>query len=436
MNRKAFYPVSWVPTVYFAMGLPFVVLNMVSVLMFKGLDISDAQIALWTSLIMLPWTLKFLWSPFLEMFKTKKFFVVFTQIASGVGFGLVALSLQLPHFFACSIALLAVIAFSGATHDIATDGVYMTELSKSDQAKYIGWQGAFYNIAKIVASGGLVYLAGWLVKRFGGVEGASGEVVYEANVHAWMIVMFVMAIVMISLGLYHTRMLPSGGAATSEATSFKETFDKLVEVILDFFKKKHIWYYIAFIILYRFAEGFVMKIVPLFLKADTASGGLGLTNQQIGLYYGTFGAGAFLIGSLLAGYYIARRGLRRTLFTLCCIFNLPFGVYALLAWFQPSSMWLVGGGIVVEYFGYGFGFVGLTLFMMQQVAPGRHQMAHYAFASGIMNLSVMLTGMASGFLSDLMSYRIFFLAVMLATIPAFVITRLVPFTYDDKPNDK
>ena len=175
-----------------------------------------------------------------------------------------------------------------------------------------------------------------------------------------------------------------------------------------------------------------MKIVPLFLKADRASGGLGglgLTNQQIGLYYGTFGAGAFLLGSLLAGYYIARRGLRRTLFTLCCIFNLPFGVYALLAWFQPSSMWLVG-------FGYGFGFVGLTLFMMQQVAPGRHQMAHYAFASGIMNLSVMLTGMASGFLSDLMSYRIFFLAVMLATIPAFVITRLVPFTYDDKPNDK
>ena len=436
MNRKAFYPVSWVPTVYFAMGLPFVVLNMVSVLMFKGLDISDAQIALWTSLIMLPWTLKFLWSPFLEMFKTKKFFVVFTQIASGVGFGLVALSLQLPHFFACSIALLAVIAFSGATHDIATDGVYMTELSKSDQAKYIGWQGAFYNIAKIVASGGLVYLAGWLVKRFGGVEGASGEVVYEANVHAWMIVMFVMAIVMISLGLYHTRMLPSGGAATSEATSFKETFDKLVEVILDFFKKKHIWYYIAFIILYRFAEGFVMKIVPLFLKADTAAGGLGLTNQQIGLYYGTFGAGAFLLGSLLAGYYIAHRGLRRSLFTLCCIFNLPFAVYALLAWFQPQSMWLVGGGIVVEYFGYGFGFVGLTLFMMQQVAPGRHQMAHYAFASGIMNLSVMLTGAVSGYLSDWKGYGVFFIVVMLATIPAFVMTWFVPFTYDDKPTTK
>ena len=240
---------------------------------------------------------------------------------------------------------------------------------------------------------------------------------------------------LVALGAYHLRALPSGGSA-AEHHSLREGLSGLKEVIAAFFTKKHIWYYITFIILYRLGEGFVMKIVPLFLKADTASGGLGLTNQQIGLYYGTFGAGAFLLGSLLAGYYIARRGLRRTLFTLCCVFNFPFAVYALLAWFQPSSMWLVGGGIVVEYFGYGFGFVGLTLFMMQQVAPGRHQMAHYAFASGIMNLSVMLTGMASGFLSDLLSYRFFFIAVMLATVPAFVITKLVPFTYDDKPKDK
>ena len=151
MNQNSRNPISWVPAVYFAMGLPFVVLNMVSVLMFKGLGIGDAQIALWTSLIMLPWTLKFLWSPFLEMFKTKKFFVVLTQLITGAGFALVALALHLPAFFAVCIALLAVIAFSGATHDVATDGVYMSELNKQDQAKYIGWQGAFYNIAKIVA---------------------------------------------------------------------------------------------------------------------------------------------------------------------------------------------------------------------------------------------------------------------------------------------
>ena len=207
MSRKNHNPISWVPTVYFAMGLPFVVLNMVSVLMFKGLGIGDAQIALWTSLIMMPWTLKFLWSPFLEMFKTKKFFVVLTQMVTGAGFALVALALQLPFFFAICIALLAVIAFSGATHDVATDGVYMSELNKQDQAKYIGWQGAFYNIAKIVASGGLVWLAGALLVGFGGVEGATEAVRHEATRHAWMTVMLILAAVMLLLGFYHMRTL-------------------------------------------------------------------------------------------------------------------------------------------------------------------------------------------------------------------------------------
>lgn len=415
------------------MGLPFVVLNMVSVLMFKGLGIGDAQIALWTSLIMLPWTLKFLWSPFLEMFRTKKFFVVMTQMITGAGFALVALALQLPFFFAVCIGLMAIIAFSGATHDVATDGVYMSELNKQEQAKYIGWQGAFYNIAKIVASGGLVWLAGALLKHFGGVPGATEAVRYEATLHAWMVVMLILGGVMVLLSLYHMRMLPSGGAAATGATSTRETLDKLLEVIRDFFKKKHIWYYIAFIILYRLAEGFVMKIVPLFLKAERSVGGLGLDEQQIGLYYGTYGAAAFVLGSLLAGYYISHRGLSRTLFSLCCIFNLPFVAYTLLAIYQPESGMLIGGAIVLEYFGYGFGFVGLSLFMMQQVAPGKHQMAHYAFASGIMNLGVMLPGSISGYVSDWLGYEVFFIFTLFATIPAFLITYFVPFTYPDTP---
>ena len=424
-------PLRWVPTLYFSMGLPFVALNMVSAVLFKDLGISDAQIAFWTSLIMWPWTLKFLWSPFLEIFRTKKFFVVTTQLLSGTLFGFAALSLHLPHFFAVTVAVFAAVAFSGATHDIAADGVYMSELSTSEQAKYIGWQGAFYNLAKLVATGGLVWFAGFLYEGFS----AGGTATFDAYVYSWTVVLAILCGLLVLLGLYHLRALPSGGSA-SGGRSLRDGLAGLREVIGAFFTKRHIWYYIAFIILYRLGEGFVMKIVPLFLKADISSGGLGLTNQQIGLYYGTFGAGAFLLGSLLAGYYIAQRGLQRTLFTLCCIFNLPFAVYALLAWLQPQSMWLVGGGIVVEYFGYGFGFVGLTLFMMQQVAPGKHQMAHYAFASGIMNLSVMLTGAVSGYLSDCLGYGYFFLLVMLFTVPAFVCTRFVPFTYDDKPNDK
>lgn len=435
-NRRS--PISWVPTLYFAMGMPFVVLNMVCTLMFKGLDVSDAQIAFWTSIIMFPWTLKPLWSPLLEIYKTKKFFVIFTQIATGCIFGLVALALHLPNFFAVCIALLAIIAFSGATHDVAADGVYMASLSKDDQARYIGWQGAFYNIAKIAATGGLVYLAGMLIETYtGDVTGlspaAAATAKHNGSVMAWTIIMAVIGGIMVILGLYNAKFVPSEvNNDAEERPGFKETMVELGNVFVDLFRKRHILYYIFFIILYRFAEGFVMKIVPLFLKADRADQGLGLSEKEIGLCYGTFGAAAFVIGSILAGYYVAHRGLQKSLFSLCCVFNLPFVAYTLLAVYQPESLVLIGGGIVLEYFGYGFGFVGLTLFMMQQIAPGKHQMAHYAFASGIMNLGVMLPGMLSGYVSDWLGYRHFFIFVLFCTIPAFLITWFVPFTYPDK----
>lgn len=436
MRKKS--PITWVPTAYFAMGLPFVVLNMVTVLMFKGLEVDDKLITFWTSLILLPWTLKPLWSPFLELFRTKKFFVIVTQLLTGITFGLVAFSLNLSHFFSVSIALLAVVAFSGATHDIACDGVYMSELSNEEQARFIGWQGAFYNIAKIVATGGLVYLAGYLI------EANTGQGSLEASKKAWMIILLILSVTMILLGLYHVFALPSTQVEKKQEgeRSNKDVMRELGQVLMDFFRKKHIIYYICFIILYRFAEGFVMKIVPLFLKAGRDMGGLGLSEKEIGLYYGTYGAAAFVLGSLLAGYYIARRGLKKTLFTLCCIFNLPFVVYALFAYLQPESGWIICAGIVFEYFGYGFGFVGLTLFMMQQVAPGKHQMAHYAFASGIMNFGVMIPGMLSGWVCESLGdwfdkpggYEPFFIFVLIATIPAFLITYFIPFKYDNSGN--
>ena len=433
-NKKN--PITWIPTSYFAMGLPFIVLNMVTVLMFKGLGVEDKLITFWTSLILLPWTLKPLWSPFIELFKTRKFFVILTQIITGITFGLVAFSLQLPHFFSISIGLLAIIAFSGATHDIACDGVYMGELSPADQSKYIGWQGAFYNIAKIVGTGGLLYLAGYLIEDF--QKTGKGDA-FAANQHAWMIIMAILCVVMVLLGIYHIFMLPTGGKAKErEKNSTREVMKDLGEVLLDFFRKSHIVYYICFIILYRFAEGFVMKIVPLFLKADRDLGGLGLSEKEIGLYYGSYGAAAFVIGSLLAGYYISAKGLKRTLFSLCCIFNIPFVVYTLFAIFQPTNGYLICSGIVFEYFSYGFGFVGLTLFMMQQIAPGKHQMAHYAFASGIMNLGVMIPGMLSGWVCETLGecfnkpsgYEPFFIFVLIATIPAFIMTYFIPFKYN------
>jgi MFS transporter, PAT family, beta-lactamase induction signal transducer AmpG len=415
-------PAFWVPTAYFAEGLPFVAIAAASALMFKNLGISDTQIAFWTSLILLPYTIKPLWGPFLEMYKTKKYFVVATQLLTGVLFGLVAFSLSLPNFFAYSIALLAMIAFSGATHDMAVDGVYLNALSPKLQAAYIGWQGAAYNIAKVLSGGALVYMAGQLEASIGVVS-------------AWMAVMGIYGAIMLLLGVYHIKTMPAGGAATT-VTSLNEGFATLKDVVISFFQKKNIGYGILFIILYRFAEGQAIKITPLFFKAAREQGGLGLTTSEIGIVYGVFGALAYLLGSLAGGYYVSNKGLtKRTLLILCCFFNLPFVVYAILAYFIPTSLSTIAAAVAVEYFGYGFGFVGLILFMMQQIAPGKYKMAHYAFASGIMNLGVMIPAMLSGYLSDKLGYCNFFIWVLVATIPAFLITWLVPLHEENKEGD-
>jgi MFS transporter, PAT family, beta-lactamase induction signal transducer AmpG len=406
-------PAFWVPSLYFAEGLPFVTINVVSVLMYKSLGISDADIAFFTTLVILPWTLKPLWGPVLEMFKTKKYFVIATQFIGGVGFGLLAFTLKLPSFFQYSIALLAIIAFNGATHDIAADGVYINALTSKEQAKYVGWQGAFYNVAKVLSQGAFVYLAGQL-------EGSVGIV------HAWMIVMGLFGAILVLLSIYHARVLPTGGASGQVKTA-KEAFGTFWDVVRTFFAKKYIGWGIAFIILYRFAEGQAMKIVPLFFKAARAAGGLGLSMSQIGIIYGIFPPMAFILGSILAGYFTARLGLRKSLIILCAFFNIPFAVYAFLAFTTPTSLITIGTAVVFEYFGYGFGFIGLTLFMMQQIAPGKYKMAHYAFATGVMNLGLMIPSAMSGFISDFLGYKHFFLWVMIATIPSFLVTWLVPF---------
>lgn len=405
-------PALWVPTLYFAEGLPFVAIATVSTLMYKSMGVSDAQIAFFTTLVMWPWTLKPLWGPVLEMFKTKKYFVIGTQLLGGVGFVLVALSLHLPGWFTYSLALFALLAFTGATHDIAADGVYITSLSNAQQDKFVGWQGAFYNVAKVLSGGAFVYLAGVLEKSAGVTT-------------AWMVVMGAFGVILLMIGLYHIRVLPPGSMA-SQVKSMPEAFDRFWDVVRTFFRKKNIAWGIAFIIFYRFAEGQAIKIVPLFLRAAREQGGLGLSTADIGIVYGTFGAVAFLLGSILAGYFTARKGLKRSLFILCCFFNIPFAVYALLSTFMPTSLILVGIAVVFEYFGYGFGFVGLILFMMQQIAPGRYKMAHYAFATGIMSLGMMIPSMLSGFISDWLGYRDFFLWVMIATIPSFLVSWLVP----------
>lgn len=406
-------PIFWIPSTWFAMGLPFVALSTSSSIMYKNMGISDSQIAFWTSIIMLPWSIKPLWGPFLEMYKTRTFFVYTTQIFTGCLFGLVALTLKMDHFFSLSIAVLSIIAFSGSTHDTAADGVYLNELSSKLQAKFVGWQGAFYNLAKLLSGGALVYLAGELEKKYG-----------IAN--AWMTVMFIYGIIMIVLGIYNMKMLPND-SRDAEIQTKQEGLNTLKDVIITFFQKKNIWYSLMFIVFYRFAEGQAIKITPLFFKAARVDGGLGLSTSEIGVLYGVVGAASFVLGSIGAGYFVSNKGLtKKTLMMLCAFFNIPFIAYTFLAIAQPVNINIIGLAVGVEYFGYGFGFVGLILFIMQNIAPGKYKMAHYAFGSGLTSLGFIIPSMISGFVSDYLGYKEFFIWVLISTIPAFLITWLVP----------
>ncbi len=412
-ESKPRHPALWVPTLYTAEGLPFVVVNVVSVLMYKSLGLTDARIAFFTSLVTIPWALKPLWGPLLEMFKTKKYFVLATQFLGGISFGLLALSLHLPDYFTWTLVFFGIIAINSAIHDTAADGVYISVLSDQQQAQYVGWQGAFYNVGKVLSQGAFVYLAGRLEKSMGVVT-------------AWTIVMSCFGALLILLSIYHWRFLPTGGKS-GEVKSFNATLTMFWDVVATFFRKKYILWAILFLVFYRFAEGQAIKIVPLFMRAAREQGGLGLSTEDIGVLYGFFPPLAFIFGSVLSGYFTANRGLRKALIVLCAFFNIPFIVYTFLAIDQPTSFVTITTLVVFEYFGYGFGFVGLILFMMQQMAPGKYKMAHYAFATSLMQFGFLLPAMVSGFVSDYLGYKNFFIWVMVATIPSFLITWFVPF---------
>ena len=396
------------------MGLPNLVLGgTIASLLYKSLGYSDTQIAFWTGLIVLPWSFKPLWGPFMELYKTKKFYIQFSQLACGLLFSLSVLSLYTSVFFPLSVTLFFLIAFFGATQDMAADGIYLSELSSSQQARYVGWQGTFYNVAKLFSNGGMVFLAGVLIPLLGDRD-------------AWAIVLAIYALVMLLLGIYNRRVLPEQVVQQS-IQSAAQVWDTLKDVMVSFFQKKYIGAGILFIVLYRFAEGQGIKIMPLFLKASIAEGGLGLTESTVGLLTGIYGTAAFVLGSLAAGYFVSNKGLnRRTLLLLCAFFNLPFAAYAYLAITQASSLWVIGAAIAIEHFGYGFGFIGIILFIMQQIAPGKYQMAHYAFGSAITYFGYTIASMISGAISDYLGYAQFFVWVLVSTLPAFLVSWLVP----------
>ncbi len=413
-------PITWVPTLYFAQGLPFFVVMAITTLLFKDLGVSNADVTRWVNILGWAWVVKPLWSPFLEAIPSKKLIVVVFQVFSAITLGVVALVLNLPDSFVVVIAVLAFTAIGSATHDIASDGLYIATLSAKQQAEYAGWQGAFFNAARLFARGGVLVLVGALEK-------------FASPQHSWSSVFALLAVVMGVLGLYHSWALPDTRTAGPAARSLPEIASTLREVIVEFFRKPGIWFAILFILLFRAGEGQIQSVGPLFLKDPASAGGLGLSTDQIGVAYGTAGTIAFVVGSVFGGYFTSWLGLRRAMVWLVLAMNLPNLVYWWLAVARPSDMSLISAGLAVEMFGYGFGFVGVILFIMQVVAAGRFTTAHYALGTGVMQLGFVLSGTWSGAIQTALGYEKFFIWVTLCAIPVLVLSFFLPARREDTP---
>ena len=405
-------PWVWIPTLYFAEGLPYVVAMTVSVIMFKRLGISNTDIALYTSWLYLPWVIKPLWSPIVDILKTKRFWIVWMQLLVGGALAGVALTLPGSDFFRWTLAFLWLLAFSSATHDIAADGFYMLGLSKYDQAFFVGIRNTFYRFAMLSGQGLLVVLAGFLEERSGNIAGS------------WSVTFFVLSALFAAFFIYHLIVLPYPLEDSERpATSVKDVVKAFLDTFASFFRKPQAGIAIAFMLLFRLGESQLVKLASPFLLDPREAGGLALSTTDIGFVYGTAGVVALTLGGILGGIAVAQQGLKKWLWPLALSLNLPNLAYVAMAIFQPESLWWISAGVVIEQFGYGFGFTAYMLYMIY-FADGPNKTAHYAICTGFMALGMMLPGMVSGWIQDQIGYQWFFIWVMVCTLPGFA---LLPF---------
>jgi len=403
-------PWRWIPTLYFGQGLPYVVVMTLAVVMYKNLGVSNTEIALYTSWLYLPWVIKPLWSPLVDLLGRKRRWIVALQFTLGAALAMVALALPAPKFLQLTLAVLWLMAFASATHDIAADGFYMLALPQRAQAAFVGVRSTFYRLSMIAGQGGLVVLAGWLQERSG------------TPAAAWSQVFWLLAGLFVLAGLYHAGVLPRPVAdvAAPRSANFRADF---VAVFLAFFRQPDIGRILAFLLLYRFAEAQLLKLVTPFMLDPRAAGGLGLRTQDVGVAYGTVGVAALTAGGLLGGWLVARHGLQRLLWPLVLCMHLPNTVFVALALWQPESLALVSAAVALEQFGYGLGFTVYMVFMLM-VAGGAdgsavHKTAHYALCTGFMALGMMLPGMGAGWLQERLGYMWFFVWTCVATLPSF-----------------
>lgn len=407
-------PWTWVPSLYFAEGLPYVAVMILSLVMYKRLGISNTDIALYTSWLNLPWVIKPLWSPFVDLLKTKRWWIVSTQLLIGAGLAGIAFTIPTSHFFQTTLAIFWLMAFSSATHDIAADGFYMLGLTPHEQAFYVGIRSTFYRIATIAGQGVLIMLAGYLEKTTGRIS------------YAWSITFFVLAGLFLALYLYHTFILPrpSSDQPTGSQTTIQGILGEFLSTFRSFFQKEQAGIAILFMLCYRLPEAQLAKMGIPFLLDPIEQGGLGLTTEQIGFVQGTIGIIGLTLGGMLGGIAVARHGLKRWLWPMVWAISLPDAVYVYLSYFQTQNLWIINACIFIEQFGYGFGFTAYMLYLIY-FADGLHKTAHYAICTAFMALGMMLPGMIAGKLQELLGYQLFFVWIMLCTLVTFGVTALL-----------
>lgn len=429
-------PWGWIPSLYIAEGLPYFAVNSLTVLMYTNMGIPKDQMALYTGFLYLPWVIKPFWSPFVDIIRTKRWWILSMQLLICITIGLVAFFATTSSFFIATLIVFWLMAFFSATHDIAADGYYMLELDDKAQAAFVGVRSTFYRLASILGQGGLVILAGVLEKNLDNIP------------LAWSVTFGFLSILFFLIFIWDVVVLPYPSKDRPNPTRNSKTIiNEFGKTFITFFTKKNVWIALAFILLYRLPEALCIKLIGPFFLDPQAQGGLGMTTTEVGIANGTVGVIALLAGGILGGVLIARYDLRRMIWPMALALTLPCAIYLLFALYQPTSIILISIGVGFEQFGYGVGFTAFMLYMMY-FSQGESQTSHYAFCTAFMALGLMLPGMVAGYIfneccdfdlfgiGNKAGYIIFFTFVMLTSLITFLTVAIVRPTLKDTDKEE
>lgn len=389
------------------------------------MGMSKGDMAMYTSLLYLPWVIKPLWSPFVDIIKTKRWWVMAMQVLMSLAFALLAFSLPHPSaemiaeghtqvsLFAVTLVIFWITAFASATHDIAADGFYMLALEPNEQSLFVGIRSTFYRLSSIFGQGVLVVIAGILERRTGDIP------------KAWSITLLISAVMFALITLWHTFRLPAPQAdKLRSSTSAKDIVKEFARTFVTFFQKRGILIAMLFMLLYRLPEAFLVKMMNPFLLDSHQYGGLALSTESVGLVYGTIGVAALTIGGILGGIAASRWGLKKSLWPMALSLTLPCLSFVFLAMYQPENMAIISGCVALDQFGYGFGFTAYMLYLIY-FSEGEFKTAHYSLCTAFMALSMMIPGMVAGYIQESVGYTSFFIFVMACCLVTVLVTMSV-----------